>query len=102
VKCTFCGAILTVDGTKMGAVGNRTEVEAIAWAMDKDVTCWRCGHTVKKPTQKPSDRTKLKRGGIDGGMFGGKRLNAIEYYARQGQLREVYRKIRGRKVDEGL
>jgi len=98
MKCTYCGAILTVGGKKTGPVGTQTEIEAHAWAMYEDVKCWRCGHVVKRPTQKPSDRPKLHRGGTDGGIFQGRQLNAIEYYARQGRLREVYKKIRGRKV----
>ena len=99
MKCGNCGAILSVGGTKQGVVGTQIEIEAHAHAMDDYVRCWRCGWE-SKPHHKPSDRPKLHRGGTDGGK--GPPMTVMEYYAKQGQLREVYRKVRGRRVDEGL
>ena len=89
MKCPKCNAYMTQGGTENDPVGTRVECEAMAWANDTTVKCWRCGYEYK-PTMKPSDRkTQLK-------MNPKKHSSLIDFY---GAMKRPWESvIRGRRV----
>ena len=96
MRCKVCGAYLTIGGERTDPIGDRTEIEAMAWAKGDYVRCWRCGYGYK-PTHKPSDRQNLQWGSH--ALDYKKPLSLQTFYRRRKEPWEAYRtKVKGRKI----